>query len=1056
MSSIVHLLEQGLKPRRLHYHEMETFKKRLRNKYRVAQVQLKITRQLQQIFNDSDSITDKLIEEIDKYATKQDDAIPLSVLEEQYFRVFQENANHVAPFYNEQNTYNIGDIVQHRPKMDEEVLLQYEDRSTPALNPRKMERCFWLCIRKVEGQTPSLGKEWSENEFLAQKSKEYENKLNKIKKEKQANGETPDINWSWTDWGWRKKTFLRSYIDRAESTGIKLKHGHYPGTKYWVFLHCIDTGSYDSKTKILTVNHKQIWTVRAKILSTIITSYRMLMKDVQNYESGGPYSDKNIAGTGLRYISSIEGKALDTIQKYTKDYDEISSTTIQMSMDNQLAFDTNRKDAEKWQFFYPQDFMKRFYEKKNPKLVWRRYDIWGKDFYFDEMGKKVWSDDCHNKLNAIMNNQEERRKEIFLRKQKAPYDKNIRILEPPAHWKLRLDVFEEIFKQFHGQVEGWTDYNNQYHYGIEYLVHTLNSEKKENASREDLEDWRLSEHELNFEDHLFNHAIFANNGKPKTWMVRSVDEHVKIVIEFVMRGRAYFIQESKNVDSQRSMVQSIAESMNLGSDDNYKKMARAIIKYLKPNYRMIHETLKHMYNGQKTYDLRRDADGNRVSVRAKDLRDWGWMNKTLLFKLLILEGLCLQRNWITVDKRFHKIAKNWQIRLNGQYEGDRATGGNGIGYGQSYILFSSFRNIWPKGDEVKEILTSKYKWIKKFLFSNKMKYNSGDFNTTFVLKSTVQQYSALSWKINPGNQEHFPWLSHEYLRPLMNNESSHPLHQLIVKYKPRGMTMFEYVMFIHKAYMKSYKLYRQDEQYRWPKIIVGDVRPDMNVGNVIQNIKKSHIAFVKAYLPTYRIWHHPQYGCMAFGRLIQSKNPISYKKYMFHVVAYAVKVNDSDVVNGTWIRNTVSKNDIPVDRQEMECFQWQINGFESTSLVDAWLSEHRGLFWRTMWKSPYTDIGPGIIPEKVIRELKRDHTYLENKIGGELEKIEKNNKDGELYATDLKKRRDEKEELKRQLKTVEISIESLEKQLKVIEKKKQQTSKVIMAKISKPNNPKQK
>ena len=100
-----------------------------------------------------------------------------------------------------------------------------------------------------------------------------------------------------------------------------------------------------------------------------------------------------------------------------------------------------------------------------------------------------------------------------------------------------------------------------------------------------------------------------------------IDKHVKTVIDFVMRGRAYFIQEAENVNSQRRMVQSIAESMNLASDDNYKKMARAIIKYLKPDYHMIHETLKHMYNGQTSF--------SNVSVR--DLRDWGVMNKNLLF-----------------------------------------------------------------------------------------------------------------------------------------------------------------------------------------------------------------------------------------------------------------------------------------------------------------------------------------------------------------------------------------------------------------------------------------
>ena len=98
MTSIVHLLEEGLKPRRLHYHEMETLKKKLRSKYRTAQTQLNLGRVMAQIVADSESITDKLIAEIDKYATKQNDVIPLSVLEEEYFRVFQHNASNAVSY----------------------------------------------------------------------------------------------------------------------------------------------------------------------------------------------------------------------------------------------------------------------------------------------------------------------------------------------------------------------------------------------------------------------------------------------------------------------------------------------------------------------------------------------------------------------------------------------------------------------------------------------------------------------------------------------------------------------------------------------------------------------------------------------------------------------------------------------------------------------------------------------------------------------------------------------------------------------------------------------
>ena len=52
MTSVVHQLKKGLKPRKLHYYEMETFKERLRSKYRESQTSIAFIQNAQTVFTD--------------------------------------------------------------------------------------------------------------------------------------------------------------------------------------------------------------------------------------------------------------------------------------------------------------------------------------------------------------------------------------------------------------------------------------------------------------------------------------------------------------------------------------------------------------------------------------------------------------------------------------------------------------------------------------------------------------------------------------------------------------------------------------------------------------------------------------------------------------------------------------------------------------------------------------------------------------------------------------------------------------------------------------------
>jgi hypothetical protein len=200
----------------------------------------------------------------------------------------------------------------------------------------------------------------------------------------------------------------------------------------------------------------------------------------------------------------------------------------------------------------------------------------------------------------------------------------------------------------------------------------------------------------------------------------------------------------------------------------------------------------------------------------------------------------------------------------------------------------------------------------------------------------------------------------------------------------------------------------------------------------IMQLRKEHIGFVKGYLPTHRIWHHPQYGCLAFGRLIETtKDTATYKKFMFHVVAHAVEVKEDDVLGDVWMGSPAGVAPAPSDKQPLSIFQWQVNGFSDDDMVESWLAENKGLFWRTMWKSPFVDIGAGMISDNTLDELRKGYEHTKNLIKDELKVWDAKVIEGKDLTKNLLLEQDKMKDMRAHMRALERSIKSLEDRLAV-------------------------
>jgi hypothetical protein len=1046
MTSVVHLLEKGLKPRKLHYYEMEVFRKKLRVKYRNAQTQIEMNEKLEDVFSNR-KVLDTNVEEIDKYATKNDVGMPLHELEERYFRVFQENAQRNCPIFDPTKTYKVSEVVQFTPKKTTRIKYSLND-TEGFVELNILPHCFWMCTRNCTGQTPAdLGVEIDYDKDYSEYIAKYNLAHAQIEENSIQFGKTPSIDWAWTDWGWKVEPVKIGEKDKAKLAGTARDKGHYPGNKYWVCLHFDGTGSYDTDTDQLIVNHKQIWLIRAKILSQVISSYGNLLNRVKTYNRDGPLAVSNLMGQGLRNIFTEEAGAFDAIQKYTRDLEDISAFTVDKSMDIELNKDPRihgtsdvETDQTRWQFFYTQDFMRKVPTGKNDSKTgleiaeWVQHDMWGYDFHKDATGRKIYTDGCFEKLTAIMKNQSHHRAEIFLRRTEPRNpDFPDRILPSPIqHWEKRRNYWNSIFSQFHGQVEGWWDHKERYHYGIEYFLKTL-TETAVELTQENKIDWKITTDEEDFKNNL-EQAVRWNNGQRASASTASWHPTVYVVREFVARGMHYFIQEEKDIQEQRVRSNDMVAEMGIG-DGVFKKMVRTIIKYIKPSLWLIEETLQHFYSERELYSMHRDRDGTNVRVGEHDLKDWGKFDKQLLFKILMLEGLCIQRGWLNENKlhhEFHAVAKAWQTKGN-----RLGTSSGGVGFGASWVTRRSFQQIWPQQDQVVDL--AKYKWIFDVLFT---KYdNPADWGKLGIEQGKFEMKTegtpGFSRVINPSKLKDYPWLHHEYLRPLRHSESSEWFNIVLAKHQKKR-TKYEYIMYIHKMYMKNYQLWMTNFKDKYPRHM-GSAEMGTTVYSKIKELRKEHIGFIKGYIPTHRVWHHPQYGCLCFGRLIETIAPtLTYKKFMFHVVAHAVEVKDDDVLDGVWMGSPAKLPTAPSDNKKLTIFQWQVNGFSDDDMVESWLSENKGLFWRTMWKSPFVDIGAGMISDITLEELRKGYEHTKGLIEDELKEWDAKVIEGKDLTKLLLTEEDKLKDLKAHMRAMERSIKSLEGSLEVNKRAKQQ------------------
>ena len=260
--------------------------------------------------------------------------------------------------------------------------------------------------------------------------------------------------------------------------------------------------------------------------------------------------------------------------------------------------------------------------------------------------------------------------------------------------------------------------------------------------------------------------------------------------------------------------------------------------------------------------------------------------------------------------------------------------------------------------------------------------------------------------------------------------------------------------------MRSYQLWDPDYLYKKP-LHMGAGRSGATVLNMIMKLRTEHETFIKGYLPTHRVWHHPQYGCLSFGRLIPTnKDTETSKKYMLHVVAYCVPVDDKNIVAGEWRGNVPRGGTLfpttPSDNTELTTFQWHVNGFSSVDMLDSWLSENKGLFWRTMWKSPFVDIGAGMIPDRVLDEISKGYKHLKNVAGKEINELTQKISDGKNYNQNLQNDREKLKELKAKEEALHRSIKGLEYALEANERQKRNVMNKVMTKTLKASEVKRK
>lgn len=671
--------QSGLTPRKLHFFELEEFAINLRLEWQRQEDIRTIDKGLGDFFFNlvrNSLITDTPrddtllpeerrlpIDELDKYARINRVTEKMSEIEDRYFSIFQPNASKLIPSYDYEKDYLVGELVRFSPKPNPEEWkkivnpdsIQWENRVTKKIGKPQIyvkpnpntdleislygnPNVYWMCISDVEGISSNPNTDYKV-----------------IKKLAHANGIVPKLDYTWTDKRWFDSP--QDYIQEVS--------GHYPGSKHWVYIGVRGTGEYDSDEDILRIAHNQVWYARAKILSTIIETYKDLPRKMTVYHRKGPFAKDNYH----KDITEDQKDAYDILSRYINDFDELGAFTVERQLEAD-ARDVDGYTDEKYQFFYQKDF--QFRTEVDGEIKWLEYDSWGPAYYIHSEGEKKAIDKAFVHMEQIFSDQNSSDHQMFIRKSKPmteeEYPQNIP--SPQSHWNKRQVLWNKVRDHFHSPVEEF--------YRLSWCLHPPTNEEL-------LQKYGM---ERGVFLNKLRQAVQINQGQSyvKVQSDKWSDKNVIDVRNWVKRAIDFF-------KGQENFENKEVSSTILQPGDTFSQMRR-VIQRIRPKNKTLNYLIRSFYNGEYKNDK------STFKTSSKDYVDWNAHLRILWFKTCMLYGLCIKRRWLNKINDMENMYRNWRT-LWFQPKAQE-------------IPLYAFAMIWPDGpDQITKV--NDYEWIYRVL-----------------------------------------------------------------------------------------------------------------------------------------------------------------------------------------------------------------------------------------------------------------------------------------------------------------------------------------------------
>lgn len=968
--------QNGMTPRKLQMFELEQMITNLRNLYEENEDEREDTNFLSNIFQkiiDANPMLDvphddtlkpyerrKGLEEFDRYGRLHNISQNLRDIEERYFSIVQEHASQLIPNFEYGKDYLTGQLVRHSPQPNpdewEKVVRNGEIR--------------WKSkITKKVGQPPTKVRT---SRKTANEIDLYANK---------------NVYWMcYTGFkgasGGNAEELMKISRDKSLEPGLDYtwmdggwfdggwleqqlpedKRGtHWPGNKHWVFIGVEGTGSYNSSNDSLLIAHSQVWYTRASILSKIITMYHDLPAQVTAYKFHGPFSKKN---NYHKEIIEKQKNAFDILSRYINDFDELAANTVQQQL-SQDAMKIEDYDKKYYQFFYPQDF--KYRTKVRGEMKWLEYDQWGpaKYSYHDKEGKKHTFHIRTANLGSEQDTHAVHHMESILADQDSSlHQVFIRESNPTTEYNGRIEDLPSPDEYWKHRSEQWRKIYKILHKPIETyykLSYQLNPGT--------LDESQLERYGIEAGKFLMDvrHALLAwggnsyQGGPPSdSTLVESGQLGVKRVREWVRLAIDYFLAQK---DFQKDI--SHTDSFN-GMGTSMDNKREALFK-IRPKKAALSWMMRSFYNGSwnnyAAYDLKEN-----------DFYDAEAGMRVLFFKTCMLYRLCTSRRWLSTHGKFETLYNRWKPTFFCTKE-------------KRVIPLECFDNIWPVGpNETAD--QPKYEWVFTVLLKRRPIEWAGFDNNPLRWKVKNQ---AIFGSRNPAVAKdcprlHFRWKNEPKIGEIRKKDD--------VYYQLQSYWI---------TFLSRYK-----------------IAGNNTLQDIGRDLRNRHIAYIRGYLPKYRIYQHPKYGPLVFARLKEQEEDRGYKKDVLHVAAFCVEQK--------YEGETFTVDDDP--KQDFVEFQWFIPGFGPNDDINAWLSGTRNQVTQVLNKLPhmgYNHVHLTLEMQKKLRDIYTRHdSYISDLLKQKMKAWQQQEEHINDLDTALRKAQDEKAALEKQIEDNKQKTQALE------------------------------